>query len=325
MNQSPVGKLPPGQLEGSIFRFCGASRPEVLIGPGIGEDAALIRWPDGKYVAVASDPIVGASAGAGKFLVHINANDIACKGGDPSFFVVTLLVPSRQGIPMVEALMKEIHEACLSIGAAVVGGHTELTDRYDQPVLVGTMMGPTEYVHRATDIRPGDRLILTKHAGLEGMAILASDRPDLLEPVIGSGGVREAAGWLNAISVLEEAKCLRDLARFLHDPTEGGIGGGIAEIMRLSGLGAELDYGKIPLSPLTERARQGLGFDPFHLISSGVLLAVVAPKHEEEALARLEKKGIPAASAGRFVQGPGNCPDSVAEELWSLLGRPRGE
>ena len=45
---------------------------------------------------------------------------------------------------MVEALMKEIHEACLSIGAAVVGGHTELTDRYDQPVLVGTMMGPTE-------------------------------------------------------------------------------------------------------------------------------------------------------------------------------------
>ena len=67
MNQSPVGKIPPGQLEGSIFRFCGAPRPEVLIGPGIGEDAALIRWPEGKYVAVASDPIVGASDGRGNF------------------------------------------------------------------------------------------------------------------------------------------------------------------------------------------------------------------------------------------------------------------
>ena len=87
----------------------------------------------------------------------------------------------------------------------------------------------------------------------------------------------------------------------------------------------EADYGKIPLSPLTERARQGLGFDPFHRISSGVLLAVVAQEHEEEALARLAKKGIPAASAGRFVEGRGNCPDSVAEELWGLLGRPKEE
>ena len=322
MNHSPVGKLPPGQLEGSIFRYCGAKRPEVLIGPGIGEDAALIWWPEGKFVAVASDPIVGATAGAGKFLVHINANDIACKGGDPSFFVVTLLVPSREGIPMVEALMKEIHEACLSIGAAVVGGHTELTDRYDQPVLVGTMMGPTEYVHRATDIRPGDRLILTKHGGLEGMAILAFDRPDLLLPAIGEEAVKEAAQWLDSISVLPESRALRDIARFLHDPTEGGIGGGIAEIIRLSGLGVELDYDKVPLSPLTKKARDHLGFDALHLISSGVLLAVVSPDHEEEAMARLKEKAIPAALCGTFVEGEGNCPDRVTEELWGLLARP---
>ena len=321
MNHSPVGKIPPSRLESSIFRFCGAKRPEVLIGPGIGEDAALIQWPEGKYVAVASDPIVGATTGAGKFLVHINANDIACKGGDPSFFVVTLLVPSKEGIPMVESLMKEIHEACLSIGAAVVGGHTELTDRYDQPVLVGTMMGPTEYVHKATDIRHGDRLILTKHAGIEGMAILAQDRPDLLEPAIGGEGVREAAGWLDSISVLPEARILRGRARFLHDPTEGGIGGGISEIMRLSGLGVELDYGKINMSPLTIKARDHLGFDPLHLISSGVLLAVVSPEQEEEVLAGLAEAGIAASSPGAFVEGEGNCPESVAEELWSLLAR----
>ena len=324
MNQHPEGKLPPGQLEGSIFRYCGARRPEVLIGPGIGEDAALIRWPDGQYVAVASDPIVGASEGAGKFLVHINANDIACKGGDPSFFIVTLLVPSKDGVQTVESLMKEIHEACLSIGAAVVGGHTELTARYDRPVLVGTMMGPTRYVHRATDIRPGDRLVLTKHVGLEGMAILASDRPDLLGEALGKDGVDEARQWLNSISVLQEAKTLRDIARFLHDPTEGGVGGGISEIMRLSGLGVELEYGKIPLSPLTVRAQKHLGFDPLHLISSGVLLAVVAPEHEEEALSRLARKGIRAASVGRMTDGKGNCPEDVKEELWGLLARSGG-
>ncbi|PKL03087.1 MAG: hydrogenase expression protein, partial [Synergistetes bacterium HGW-Synergistetes-2] len=100
MEQQLVGKLPPSLLEGSVFRFCGAPRPEVIIGPGIGEDAALLQLPEGKYLAVASDPIVGAREGAGKFLVHINANDIACKGGDPSFFVATLLVPSVDGVPL---------------------------------------------------------------------------------------------------------------------------------------------------------------------------------------------------------------------------------
>ena len=91
--------------------------------------------------------------------------------------------------------------------------------------------------------------------------------------------------------------------------------------MRLSGLGVELDYGKINLSPLTAKARDHLGFDPLHLISSGVLLAVVAPEREEEALAGLAEAGITASSPGRFVEGEGNCPENVTEELWGLLAR----
>ncbi|HPE66459.1 MAG TPA: AIR synthase-related protein, partial [Synergistales bacterium] len=172
-------------------------------------------------------------------------------------------------------------------------------------------------------IRPGDVLILTKHAGLEGMAILANDRPDLLLPAIGPEGVEEARGWLEQISVLEEAKLLRGMARFLHDPTEGGVGGGIAEIVRLSGLGVELDYGSVPFSPLTKKAVQTLDFDPLHLISSGVLLAVVPQGGEADALAALREKGISGVAAGHFVEGAGNCPDDVREELWGLLERPK--
>lgn len=324
MTEHTVGKLPPRLLERTIFRYCGASRPEVLVGPGIGEDAALIRWPVGQYVAVASDPIVGAREGAGRFLVHVNANDIACKGGEPAFLVVTLLVPSKGGAAQVEAIMREIHEACLLIGAAVVGGHTELTARYDQPVLVGTMMGPTKYAYRATDIRPGDAVVLTKHTGLEGMAILANDRPDLLRGVLNETELSEVRSWLDHISVLGESRILRDLAKFLHDPTEGGVGGGVAEIMRLSGLGVDLDVERVPLSPLTRRAADHLGFDPLHLISSGVLMAVVPREREDGAMERLRAAGIDGVIAGRMTDGPGNAPDNVAEELWGLLERPEG-
>ncbi|MDR1048685.1 MAG: hydrogenase expression protein, partial [Synergistaceae bacterium] len=175
-----VGKLPPDLLESDVLALRGARRPEVLIGPGLGEDAALIRWEGAPYLVAAADPIVGASEGAGRLLVHVNANDIACKGGDPAWFVVTLIVPAREGVERVRRVMEEVHDACESLGVAVAGGHTELTDRYDRALLAGTMMGPSHYDLRAGHIRAGDAILMTKHAGLEGMSILAHDRQDLL-------------------------------------------------------------------------------------------------------------------------------------------------
>ncbi|MDD2378909.1 MULTISPECIES: AIR synthase-related protein [Aminobacterium] len=320
LRKLPVGKLPPDILEQHILQFSGASRPDVLVGPGIGEDASLIRFPEGKLLAVSSDPIVGASKGAGTFLVHINANDIACKGGDPAYFIITLIIPVEQGLPFARMIMEEIHHACKKMGIAVIGGHTELTDRYKKPVVVGTMMGQTSYLYRATDICAGDGVIMTKHVGLEGMSILAHDRPDLLKPHLSDAEIQSITSWISSISVLKEAAAVRDLARFMHDPTEGGLFGGLAEICRLSGLNLHLDMEAIPIHPLTRKVGKALGADIYHLISSGVLVVVVPEEKIETALKRLEEKQIPAALIGKIVEeGRGNCELDSKEELWRLL------
>ncbi|MBR1439069.1 MAG: hydrogenase expression protein, partial [Synergistaceae bacterium] len=124
------GKLQPDVLRESVLDFAGALRNDLLVGGGIGEDAALIRVPDGILVA-ASDPVTGAAKNAGKLLVHINANDVACKGADPSWLIVTLIVPDKLGVTFIHDIMQEIHTACAEMGIAVAGGHTELTDRYE--------------------------------------------------------------------------------------------------------------------------------------------------------------------------------------------------
>ena len=116
----------------------------------------MIQWPDVPYLVAASDPVVGATAGAGRLLVHINANDVACKGADPAWLVVTLIVPADDGLPAIERIMSEVHGACSELGIAVVGGHTELTDRYDRPVIVGTMLGPSRRLLSADRIEKGD-------------------------------------------------------------------------------------------------------------------------------------------------------------------------
>ncbi|WP_342610173.1 AIR synthase related protein [Thermanaerovibrio velox] len=91
------GKLPPEMLKKCVFPFTGCPREDLVVGPSVGEDAAVIRWPQGKYLVFTSDPIVGASKGAGKLLVRVNANDVASKGGEPMFLGVTMIVPPPTG------------------------------------------------------------------------------------------------------------------------------------------------------------------------------------------------------------------------------------
>ncbi|MDR2180301.1 MAG: AIR synthase family protein [Synergistaceae bacterium] len=316
-----VGKLPPEILKEGVLRYSGSPRAEVLVGPGLGEDAALIRWGEEPYLVAASDPVVGAIHGAGRLLVHINANDVACKGGDPAWFVVTLIIPVREGVACVRRVMEEVHSACRHLGIAVVGGHTELTDRYDHPVVVGTMMGPSRWDLRSDKIREGDVVLVTKHVGLEGMSIIAHDRPDLLA-FLSEEELEEVRSWQEDLSVLKEARLLRDLARYMHDPTEGGLAGGLLEVRESCGLGIVLNDGAIPLSPLTVRAAREIGFDPLHLISSGVLVAVLPPDKVDSALRRLSDENVQAAVVGRFAAPRGECRTDHHEELWRILDIP---
>lgn len=317
-----VGKLPPDLLLQGVLRYSGAPRPDVPVGGGLGEDAAVIQWSDAPYLVAASDPVVGATVGAGRLLVHINANDVACKGADPAWLIVTLIVPSNEGLPLIERIMAEVHETCADMGIAVVGGHTELTDRYDRPVIVGTMLGSSRRILSADRIEEGDLVLVTGHAGLEGMSILAHDRPDLLS-CLEPSELEEVRSWQGDLSVVREARLLRDFARYLHDPTEGGLEGGLLEIRNACGLGIALDFDAIPVSPLTRRAATAIGFDPLHLISSGMLVAALPPDGAEEARACLAHEGIDSKIIGRFVEPRGACRTDMHEELWGILARER--
>ena len=316
----PVGKLPPRILQERILGFSGFKRPEVLVGPGVGEDACIIDLPGDKYTVVASDPIVGASEGAGRLLVHVNVNDIACKGGDPAYFMVTLIIPVSMGLAFAEKIMSEIDAVCRDLKIAIIGGHTEFTDRYDKPVIVGTVVGSTSFLYQAGSLVPGDVLIMTKHAGLEGMSILANDRPDLISPVVTPEELQEILSWVSYLSIYPESILVRNNVKFMHDPTEGGLKGGLAEIARLSGLGIELDHDAIPVHPLTRKVQEHLGFDVYHLISSGVLVMVVDREKSSIVLESLRNAGIEASAIGSMVlKSEAKCELTSEEELWRVL------
>jgi hydrogenase expression/formation protein HypE len=273
-----VGKIPPETLLRAVYTNLGKRDKRVLVGPGIGRDSAAVRQ-NGTVLVFTTDPITGTASHIGQHSVEINANDIATTGARPKWYLCTILLPIGTREDSLREITTEIHETAKRLGITVVGGHTEATPGLDRPIISGFMVGETRgRVLSSEGGKRGDRILLTKTAGLEGTAILARDRATLLRRKgVPEGLLKLARGYQEQISVVDEALLTAKLkgVHALHDPTEGGVLNGLWEMAEAAGLGIEVWAEKIPVAPATQVICLTLGLDPLKLMSSGTLLLAV--------------------------------------------------
>jgi len=301
----PLGKIDP-KILGKLVSLYTSARNRVLIGAGIGEDAAIIDMGHG-YLVAKTDPITHVTGEIGYYAVHINANDIASMGGSPLWFLATILMPSRSSARDVERIFSQISRSCEELGIAYCGGHTEVTSSVNIPVLIGQMLGTVTKVHLkpSSGAREGDDLLMTKSAALEATAIIALEKEKELKTSFPERVIRKAQKYLHepGISVVKEATLLRSMqgVHAFHDPTEGGLGTGIYEIATASGLGVEVDNERIPLTEETRLLCEYCHIDPLGAFASGSLLVAVSRSASEKAIKKLLKAGIPATRIGRMV------------------------
>ena len=301
-----VGKLPHDLLENLLAKIP-ADDPTVVLGPKIGEDAAVVSLGD-KLLVAKSDPITFATTHAGWYAVQINANDIACSGGIPKWFLATLLLPETIEPPECEALFSEIIDSCAQLNISLIGGHSEITLGIDRPIILGTMLGVVEednltYTGRAQE---GDSIVLTKGIAIEGTSILARQKSDaLLAAGVSQDTIDRGCEYLNipGISVVSDAQIALHSARVhaMHDPTEGGLFTGLKEIAIASGLGLAVEEGSIPVLPETEQICTALGLNPFGLLASGALLITLPSEDVPTLLNELEQKRILAWEIGQMI------------------------
>jgi hydrogenase maturation factor len=169
----PAGKLRPEALE----RLLGytSQAPDVVVGPAVGEDAAIIDQGN-RYLVVTTDPITFATEHCGWYSVCVNANDIAACGGTPRYYSAAVVLPEGQTrIEDVEVLFAEIADACRQMGVLWVGGHTEVSPAVNSVLVAGQMIGEVapEHLCRSSDAKAGDALVLVKAAAIEATAIIA--------------------------------------------------------------------------------------------------------------------------------------------------------
>ncbi len=325
-----TGKLDPEILKNYIFPYLGSKRDEVLVRAKIGEDSSVLDF--GEDLAVFSvDPITGAGEDVGYLSVNVALNDVATNGAVPVALMYSILLPPEVTEDKIRDIMKEINDTASSLNVEIVGGHTEITAGVKFPILTAFAMGKVGKGHLVLSegSKPNDAIIITKGAGIEGTAILASTFSDELKERFGMAFVERAREYIKKISVIKEALLVRDYANAMHDATEGGVYGGIYELSYAAGLGFTIYEDEIPVAYETEKICSYFNIKPYFLISSGTL--IITTSEAEKVLEILKENKILAKKIGTMredgkhivVKGGKEYPfiPQTQDELWKILER----
>lgn len=298
------GKVPEAVLKRSVLNQIRHRRNEVLIGPAIGEDCSVLSLGEDEVFVISTDPITGTTKDIGTLAVHITANDIASNGAEVVGMALSILLPEHTGEEELRNLMQEIETECEKLRIEIIGGHTEVTKAVNQPVVTVTGIGKMKRseIIKTAGILPGQEIVMTKWAGLEGTAILAQAKEKELLTKYSSGFINGAKSLMDHISVIPEAMIARAVGvTSMHDVTEGGIFGALWEIGAASKVGLEVDLKKILLKQETVEICEFFDLNPYMLISSGCMLIVT--EKANILVEALKEKGIPAAVIGRIREG----------------------
>lgn len=300
-----TGKLTADHLVRLLNEYRGALRPDVLMAGKLGEDCSYIKIAD-QTLVVSTDPVTAAESDLGTIAFNINMNDIATSGAEGIGLLVTVLLPPGSGPQVLDQIMRELHTLCLAHGLQILGGHTEVTDSVNRPIVSVTAIGKVPYGEEiySAGLQAGDALVVSKFLGIEGTLILADVCRDTARQVLTKEELKTIDGFRDLLSVIPEGRIGRTLGvHSMHDVTEGGILGGVYEVVQSSGLGATLDQQLFPFHEVTLKLTRALGLDETKLISSGAML--FGTEDPDRLIEELKNAGIEAAIIGRVSAQPG--------------------
>ena len=280
------GKLAESVLKRSILKQLHFKRADVCLAAGVGEDCAAFFVAEDEVAVLSSDPVIWEDSLDGRCGVHANLNDLAAGGAQPVGLMLTALLPPGVEEPEMRSMVQTIAQECEPLQVQILGGHTEVTDAVNRPIV--SMGG----------VRPGDDVIVTKWIGLEATAKLAHNRREELLSRYPGHLLDDAERFEQYFSIIPEAAtAVKSGVRAMHDVTTGGIFGALWELAEASGVGLEIELKKIPIRQETVEICEFFDLNPYQLGSTGSLL--LAAEDGNRLVLDLKQQGIPAVVIGK--------------------------
>ena len=307
VNYLPLGKLSP-QFLGELIGKYTISDDSIIIGPKVGADAAVISFGD-RYLIAKTDPITFVTDNIGYYAININANDIACMGGVPKWFLGTLLLPEAStNEEMVRNIFSQVNQACRELKISFCGGHTEVTYGINRPILIGQMLGEVEKDNlvKNENAQPGDDILLTEGIAIEATSIIAHEKEAMLKEIYSEDLVKKCKDFIYkpGISILKEAQLSVQIGsvKAMHDPTEGGLAMGLHELASSTGCGIKVFEKEIPELPEAKLLCDQCEINILGVIASGALLIVTSRKMSSKIMDNLKEADILVRKIGKIMK-----------------------
>ncbi len=308
-----VGKIDYRLFSKLFAGRLGAEDSTVIVPPKSGVDAGVIDLGDGKVLIIAEDPIFVVPGQPlrmfGWYTVHIGASDIAVFGVKPRYMTYSLLLPPGTPDSDIREIVDSIHEAAVGLGISIVGGHTGYYPGLATPLIGGVTVcaiaDRDAYVTPA-GARAGDAVILTKGPAIEAVGILAVLREKELEGRLPASLLSKARALAGQMSVVRDALTAMNAGGVtaMHDATEGGVIGGLAEVAEASGVGMNIDESKFIFPDEIRVICEAFNIDPLAAIAEGSLIITARPGYAESIIRDLGKEGIGASVIGYVENDP---------------------
>jgi hydrogenase expression/formation protein HypE len=295
-----------GRLSGNLLRqvFLPAFSSNILAQL---EDSALVQVGQ-ERLAFTTDgfvvrPLFFPGGDVGRLAVAGTVNDLAVMGARPLYLAAAFIL--EEGFPLgdLERIVVSMKWAAEEAGVELVTGDTKVVERGsgDGVFIVTTGIGsvPAARQLSVSGAKPGDRVLISGTIGDHGIAVLSAREGLELETRLESD-CAPLGGLIDALlSAVPETRCLRD-------PTRGGLGSTLIEIVQASGVSIEIDEVALPVRPEVHAACELLGFDALFVANEGKVAAIVPESEVAVALATLRAHplGQNAACIGRVSAEP---------------------
>ncbi|MEU4034694.1 hydrogenase expression/formation protein HypE [Streptomyces collinus] len=292
---------------------------EVLGDVYIGEmeDSAMLPAPSGSIAMTTDsfvvDPPFFGNGDIGKIAVCGTVNDLAVVGAKPLYLTLAMILETGLPIRDLHRALVSLRDTAAEAGVKIVAGDTKVVAPGEADGIflnttgIGVFHTPPK---RMTDVRPGDRIVLSGPIGNHTVHLLS---------------VREGLGFeknvlsdcapLNGLIDSVEAAVPAEAVRSMRDVTRGGLSAVLHEYASALGLKVRVEEAELPIAHETRMAADMLGINPIHCANEGCLALFVDPDCVDVVLKALREHpyGAEAVVVGEVTEEPGKAVE--------LLGR----
>lgn len=282
-------------------------RDDVL--HGIGDDAAVLRPPPGRVLAVSVDtlnagvhfPLGTAAADIGWKSLAVNLSDLAAMGAEPAWCTLSLSLPEADA-DWIDAFLDGFLELAARHGVALVGGDTTRGPLAVSVTVIGQL--PEGHALLRSAAREGDDVWVTGCLGdaAAGLALLQKRVSDLEASLDAAAATQLLQRLHRPTPRVSAGLALRDLAHACIDVSDG-LFADLGHVLESSGKGACIELAALPASSalcqLTSQAQrwplQVAGGDDYELCFTA------APESAAAIRTALRASDTPAARIGRIT------------------------